>query len=151
MMFFRIPHNRVILARHKFRELEKRDFKEATLTYFPDIVGALIEFKRRYEERVASEFCHTAISRQIWQQLDYALKTRTMIVLDGREGRGKTEAVRAWCHCHLGEARFVSLDGTSTKTAQVRELATGLGVGHGYGSKVSEMQASLDSHAAVAP
>src|ERR1035437_8594770 len=66
------------LAKDEFPELESRDFEDATLVYFRDIIGALAEYKRRYEERVRAEFCHTAISREIWQQLDYALKAKTM-------------------------------------------------------------------------
>src|ERR1017187_3205466 len=133
----------VDLAKDEFPELDELDFHDASLDYFRDICGALVEYKRRYEEKLKAGFCLTAIGRQIWKQLDDALKTRTMIVIDGREGRGKTEAVRAWCDCHLGQARFVSLDGTSTKTTQFRELARALGVGHGYSSKVSEMQAKV--------
>jgi hypothetical protein len=131
------------LAKDEFPELDDRDFHDANLSYFRDIIDALVEYKRCYEERVRAEFCLTAIGRQIWKQLDDALKTRTMIVLDGLEGRGKTEAVRAWCNCHLGVARFISLDGTSTKTTQFREFARALGVGHGYTRKVSEMQAGV--------
>ena len=133
----------VDLARDEFPDLEDREFDDANLIYFRDICGALVEYKRRYEERARAEFFLTAIGRQIWKQLDDALKTRTMIVLDGREGRGKTEAVRAWCNCHLGVARFISLDGISTKTTQFREFARALGVGHGYTRKVSEMQAGV--------
>jgi hypothetical protein len=118
-------------------------WSSAQVVYFQDIIGALFEYKRRYEERAKADFCQTAISRQIWGQLDDALKTKTMIVIDGLEGRGKTEAVRAWCNCHLGAARFVSLDGTSTKTAQFRELARALGVGHGNSRKALEMQTGV--------
>jgi hypothetical protein len=133
----------VDLARDEFPELEDREFDDANLVYFRDICGALVEYKRRYEEQVKADFCLTAIGRQIWNQLDDALKLRTMIVLDGREGRGKTEAVRAWCNCHLGVARFVSLVGTNTKTSHFTEFAKALGVGHGNTHKVSQMQASV--------
>jgi hypothetical protein len=130
-------------VKEEFPDLPNDELRVAKLVYFRDVVGALVEYKQRYEERAKSEFCLTAIGRQIWKQLDDALKTRTMIVLDGLEGRGKTEAVRAWCNCHLGVARFISLDGTSTKTTQFREFARALGVGHGYTRKVSEMQAGV--------
>jgi hypothetical protein len=133
----------VDLAKDEFPELDERDFHDANLDYFRDICGALVEYKRRYEEKVKADCCVTAIGRQIWNQLDDALKTSTMSVIDGLEGRGKTEAVRPWCNCHLGEARFISLDGTSTKTTQFREFARALGVGHGYTRKVSEMQAGV--------
>jgi DNA transposition AAA+ family ATPase len=131
------------LARDEFPELEEHEFHDAGLEYFKDVIGALVEYKRRYEERAKADFCHTAISRKIWKQLDDALKTKTMIVIDGLEGRGKTEAVRAWCNCHLGVARFISLDGTNTKTAHFREFSRALGVGHGSAHKVSQMQANV--------
>jgi hypothetical protein len=132
------------LARDEFPELETHDFYDANLSYFRDIIGALVEYKRRYEERVRAEFCLTAIGRQVWKQLDDALKTKSMVVIDGLEGRGKTEAVRAWCNCHLGVARFISLVGTNTKTAHFREFARAFGVGHGNSHKVSRMQASVE-------
>jgi DNA transposition AAA+ family ATPase len=119
-------------------------YRMAYVDYFQDIIGALFEYKCRYEEQVRAEFCHTAISRRMWKQLDDALKSRTMIVLDGLEGRGKTEAIRAWCNCHLGVARFLSLKGTNTKTAHFREFARALGVGHASSYKVYQMQANIE-------
>ncbi len=112
---------------------------ESTM-YLKDIVGALFEYQRRHNAQANEQFCQTAISRRIWEQLDYALRSKSMIVIDGREGRGKTEAVRAWCNCHLGVARFVSLVGTNTKTSHFTEMAKALGVGNGISFKVSQMQ-----------
>ena len=132
------------LAKQEFPELDDREFIAANLSYFRDILGALVEYKRRYEEQVKAEFCLTAIGRQVWKQLDAALKSRTMVVIDGLEGRGKTEAVRAWCKCHLGAARFISLKGTNTKTAHFNEFSRALGVGHGNSYKVSQMQANVE-------
>jgi hypothetical protein len=134
----------VELSRDEFPELEEHDFSDARLRYFKDIISALVEYKCRYEERVRAEFCLTAIGRKVWRQLDDALKTRSMVVIDGLEGRGKTEAVRAWCNCHLGVARFVSLVGTNTKTTHFREFARAFGVGHSISHKVSQMQACVE-------
>ena len=133
----------VDLARDEFPELDEHEFHDAKLSYFKDVIGALVEYKRHYEEQAKAEFCLTAIGQQVWKQLDAALKSRTMVLLDGLEGRGKTEAVRAWCKCHLGVARFVSLDGTNTKTVHFRAFAQALGVGHGNSHKVSQMQANV--------
>src|ERR1039458_1071725 len=69
----------VDLARDEFPGLDPHEFHTANLEYFKEVIGALVEYKRHYEERVRAEFCHTAISREIWQQLDYALKAKTMI------------------------------------------------------------------------
>ena len=131
------------LAEDEIAELRSIDCERAEVVYFRDVIGALVEYKRRYEEQVKADFCLTAIGQQVWKQLDDALRSNTMIVIDGLEGRGKTEAVRAWCNCHLGVARFASLDGTSSKTAQVRELARALGIGHGNTRTALEMQTSV--------
>ncbi len=117
----------------------------AEVSYFQDIIGALFEYKRRYEEQVKRGFRLTAIGRKIWMELDYALKSKTMVVLEGLEGRGKTEAVQAWCKCHFGEARFISLVGTNTKTSHFTEIAKALGVGHSNAHKVSQMQAGVQT------
>jgi hypothetical protein len=136
----RTDRREAALARDAISGSNAEDFSEAGLSYFQGILDALLQYKRHYEDKVKADYCQTAISRQIWSNLDQALQTGSMILVDGLEGRGKTQAVKAWCRCHLGVSRFVSLDGTSTKTTQFREMAKALGVGHGYAQKVSQMQ-----------
>jgi hypothetical protein len=96
-------------------ELSKHDFQPASLIYFRDIIGALFEYKAWREAKIRENFQLTAIGKKTWETLDYALASRGMVVLDGLEGRGKTEAVKAWCELHLGLARFVSLKETLNK------------------------------------
>ncbi|MDE3068607.1 MAG: AAA family ATPase [Verrucomicrobiota bacterium] len=86
----------------------------------------------------------TAIGRKIWETLDYALATRSMVLVDGLEGRGKTEAVKAWCELHLGTARFVSLKGITSKTTAFREIAKALGIASSYTRKATEMQLRIE-------
>lgn len=116
---------------------------QVRVNYFRDIIGTLFDYKRLCEERAQAEFCQTAIARKIWAQLDDALRTGTMVVIDGLEGRGKTAAARAWCNCHLGVARFITLDGTTTKTGHFREFARALGLSHGVAWKAAQMEARV--------
>ncbi|HTX21460.1 MAG TPA: ATP-binding protein, partial [Candidatus Aquilonibacter sp.] len=125
-------------------DLSKCDFKTANLIYFREIVGALFEFKARREANTRKNFQLTAIGKKIWETLDYALASRGMVVLDGLEGRGKTEAVKAWCELHLGRARFVSLKGITTKTTAFREIARALGIASSYTRTAPEMQARIE-------
>ena len=67
-----------------------------------------------------------------------------MVVLDGLEGRGKTEAVKAWCALHLGTARFVSLKGVTNKTTAFRDIAKALGIASSYTRTAPEMQARIE-------
>lgn len=125
-------------------ELSKHDFMSANLIYFRDIIGALFEFKARHEAKIRENFLITAIGKKIYETLDYALASRGMVVLDGLEGRGKTEAVKAWCELHLGTARFVSLKGITNKTTAFREIAKALGIASSYTRTAPEMQARIE-------
>ena len=61
----------------------------------------------------------------------------------GLKGAGKPRRCAPGAIATLGVARFASLDGTSSKTAQVRELARALGIGHGNTRTALEMQTSV--------
>jgi hypothetical protein len=130
--------------RANYSELSQSDIKPVALPYFKDILGALIEYSRRHQKNVKERFVLTAIGRQIWQTLDFALSTGTMVLLDGLEGRGKTEAIKAWCQLHLGEARFVSLRGITNKTTAFREISKALGIARGDGYKAGELQGRIE-------
>jgi hypothetical protein len=132
------------LVKDRYRDLSQSDFKVAKLPYFKDIIGALIDYKRRQDKGVKEGFVLTAIGRKIWETLDFALATGNMVLLDGLEGRGKTEAVKAWCELHLGEARFVSLKGITSKTTAFREIAKALGIASSYSRTAPEMQARIE-------
>jgi len=132
------------LATEADPELRASDFKRAELVYFHDIIGALVEYRARHEKQKRDDFHLTAIGKQIWETLDYALASRSMVLLDGLEGRGKTEAVKAWCELHQGQARFVSLKGVTNKTTVFREIAFALGITYAYGRTGPEMQARVE-------
>ncbi len=125
-------------------ELSKDDFKAANLIYFRDIIGAVFEYQARHEAKIRQSFQLTSIGKTIWETLDYALASRGMVVLDGLEGRGKTEAVKAWCALHGGTARFVSLKGITNKTTAFREIARALGIASSYARTSLEMQARIE-------
>jgi hypothetical protein len=131
-------------AIEKNPELERSEFRTAKLVYFQDIIVALLEYKRRHEANIRDGFQLTAIGKKIWETLDYALASRGMVVLDGLEGRGKTEAVKAWCDLHLGSARFVSLKGIAIKTVAFREISKALGIASSFTRKATEMQVRIE-------
>jgi len=125
-------------------ELMERDFRAARLDYFRDIIGALFKYKAAHEAKARENFQLTAIGKKIWETLDFALASRGMVLLDGLEGRGKTEAVKAWCAGHLGTTRFVSLKGITSKTTAFREIARSLGIASSYTRTAPEMQTRIE-------
>lgn len=133
-----------ILAIEANPEISPNEFRRAELIYFRDVIGALFEVKAAQESAARENFQLTAIGKRIWETLDFAIASRGMVVLDGLEGRGKTEAVKAWCEFHLGSARFVSLKGITSKTTAFREIAKALGVASSYTRTATEMQARIE-------
>jgi hypothetical protein len=125
-------------------ELLKHDFEVAQVVYFRDIIGALFEYQARRAAKIRENFQLTTIGKKIWETLDRALAIRGMVLLDGLEGRGKTEAVKAWSELHLGTARFVSLSGISSKTIAFREIAKALGIASSYTRSATQMQERIE-------
>jgi AAA domain len=132
------------MAIDEFPELSRHDFSKASVCYFRDIVGALFEYKARREASTRENFCLTAIGKKIWETLDFALASRGMVVLDGLEGRGKTEAVKAWVECHLGRSRFASLPGTAVKTMALKAMGKPLGIPAGYSRTGAQLQSRIE-------
>jgi hypothetical protein len=119
-------------------------FEPASLPWFPDVVEALLEYQRRHEEAERAGFVLTAIGRKVWETLDFALKSRRMVLIEGWEGRGKSEAARAWARAHRGEARFVDLNGITSKTSVFRAIAKALGIASSYSRTATEMQSRIE-------
>lgn len=118
--------------------------KSAELFWFNDIIGALLQFQRQQEEAARADFVLTAIGKKVWETLDFALKAQCMVVVEGWEGRGKSEAAKAWHRCNQGGARFVNLSGVTSKTAFFRAVAKALGIASSYSRTATEMQARIE-------
>jgi hypothetical protein len=123
---------------------QQLELKPVSLYWFEDIVGALLDYQRRHEEAVRADFVLTAIGRKVWETLDFALKSRRMVLVEGWEGRGKSEAAKAWCRMHRGESRFVDLRGVTSKTTVFRAIAKALGIASSYSRTATEMQARVE-------
>ena len=114
------------------------------LPWFNDVVGALYEFRRLYDDKVLQAMAETEASRQVFNTLEVALQTGKMVLIEGNSGIGKTTATEAWCNFHLGEARFVSISGVTHKTGVFRAIAKSLGLASSYARTATEMQARIE-------
>jgi hypothetical protein len=130
--------------RDRFEEISEHEFRGADVPYFQDVVGALLDYQSRQVAMVRENFVLTAIGKKVWETLDFALKTGRMVLVEGWEGRGKSEAAKAWVKIHQGEARFISLKGVTNKTTFFREIAKSLGIASSYARTATEMQARVE-------
>jgi hypothetical protein len=123
--------------------IEARTAK-AEITYFEDIIGALFDYKRSYEEKARQEFVMTDVARQVFETLDVALATSKMVVLQGDSRIGKSTAAKAWCEQHLGEARFVDLAGILNRTGVFRAIAKAYGLTANGAYTATKLQAKIE-------
>ena len=116
----------------------------ASVNYFHDLLGALHEYKRRFEERRRAEFIETSIGKIVFEALDYALETRRSALIEGNSGIGKTTGLDAWAETHLGQARLVKLKGITHRTGFFREVARACGLARGTGLTPAKMQMRVE-------
>src|SRR5262249_46948392 len=71
--------------------------------YFHDLLGALQQLRSDFSKRVVTALADTEATRQINGALDFCLRRRRMVLIEGKAGIGKTEprklgaiASRAW-------------------------------------------------------
>ena len=126
-------------------EVKREDCGPAGLPGFRDIVGALFDYQRHYEEQARQAFAMTSIGGKVFEALDYTLKTGRMVLIEGNSGVGKSEAQKAWCALHRGQARYVKLKGINTKRAFFTALAKPLGVGHTTHMSPERIQGRVES------
>jgi hypothetical protein len=67
-----------------------------------------------------------------------------IVLIEGREGTGKSESARAWCEANLGRARFISLKGITSKTTFFRAVCQSLGLAASFTRSSTDMQARAE-------
>lgn len=105
-------------------------FVDAALPGFDGVIEALYRFKERYTEQVLAGFYVTENGRTIFDAIAWATDAKRMVLIDGREGRGKSAAVQAWCAANPGRARYANVSGSTGKTQFFRAIARAIGVPH---------------------
>jgi hypothetical protein len=98
--------------------------------WFQDLPGALAEYASREGTAAGDSFYQTNVGKVVWGTLEWCLVERRPVYLCGREGRGKSEAARAFVRAHRGEARIFTVPGNGTKPEIFREMAGALGLPH---------------------
>jgi hypothetical protein len=115
-----------------------------SVPWFKDLVGSLYEYQEMHRKKVENALAHTTCARHVFQTLDAGLRVGKMVMIEGREGIGKSEAGETWCRMHPGEARYVPLTGITNKTNFFRSIARALGLASGRGQKTTEMQCRIE-------
>lgn len=111
--------------------------------YFPGLWNALRAWRQREIDAARTGIVETAVTRQIGDELDFARETRSFVLIEGREGIGKSQAAQAWCAQHPGEAVYVRLESGSDETTLYRAIARRIGTACSYARTAVDMRARI--------
>lgn len=108
------------------------------------IAEAIQALRTRVAGRVSS-LIETPVTRRIFEALDYARNTGSMVLVRGESGRGKTYCVREWSRRNNhGRTIYVRCPSGCTRAALVREVALASGFGIA-GKKTTLLEAQIRS------
>lgn len=136
------PHNFANHIRRALVDPASRSLRE-NLWNFPTLWEALLQYRQREIAAVETAIVETAVTRQVFEELDYAMEGRKFILIEGREGVGKTEAARNWCARHPGRVVYVQLESGADEQTLYRSISRCVGTSCSYGRKAKEMRARI--------
>ena len=110
----------------------------------PPVLPLLYRWLRHHQRGAANHLAKTAVCDVVWEQLKVCRQTNRMIVLEGREGIGKTEAVKAWWMANLDRVRYVSVSGLANRTVVLKAVAEAIGLCGGNIRHATEKQHRIE-------
>jgi len=111
--------------------------------FAPSLWDSLRSWRETEQKTARARIVETAISRQVFEELDFAYETRSFVLIEGREGIGKSDAARCWCDQRPGQAVYVRLESGSDETTLYRSIAREIGTACSYQRKAVEMRARI--------
>ena len=101
--------------------------------------------ERQAEIDAAKEsIVETDVSARVFEALDFAKETRSFVLIEGREGLGKSASARNWCQRHPGESVYVSLQSGTDEMTLFRCIAQQLGTACSIARKAGEIKANVE-------
>lgn len=116
----------------------------AGLWNFPTLWDALCAWRQREIETGRSGIVETDVSKRVFEALDFARESRSFVLIEGREGLGKSASARNWCRRHPGEAVYVSLQSGNDETTLYRCIARALGTACSIARKGVDIKANVE-------
>ncbi len=112
--------------------------------YVTNLWASLACLKTEAESACRAAGVVPSIGAKVNSTLDYALRTKRMVVIEGSAGSGKTTACAAWAARHQAQARMISLSGITHRTGFFQKIAAVIGLATCQ-RKSSELQAKVEA------
>lgn len=103
--------------------------------YFPNLIPTIRSHFQQGAKLVRQRIADTAITRQVFDALDYTTAGDGITLIQGLARTGKTFAIKAWCEQRPGLARYVQVPPTNDDISFFRRIAEALGISSGLSMK----------------
>ena len=112
--------------------------------YFPNLIPTLRAHFQQGAELVRQRIADTAITRQVFEALDYTTAGDGITLIQGLARTGKTFAIKTWCDQRPGQARYVQVPPTNDDISFFRRIAEALGISSGLSMKGIQLRERVE-------
>jgi hypothetical protein len=129
------------------RRNSHRNWDKALLTNlwnFHRLVEALHLYRCSKIEIAKAELAETEVSQRILDAMDYALETKSLVVIEGLERMGKSVTARNFCEQNPGKAIYMSLESGFDEKTFFRSIAKAIGVSSSSALKAIDMRVRIE-------
>jgi AAA domain len=112
--------------------------------FMDDPVAAVFEMMDRRAKEVSKHLAMTAVSKKVFDALDYALQEKVMVRIEGDSRFGKTESIEAWASMRPGLARVVNVPSSNSVADLLRKVAEAMGIAAKYGTRAQVLRERVE-------
>jgi len=113
--------------------------------FFPNLIQTLHRARKAHATQLQACFVETDVSEAVESELDYALETGCMVIIEGRARLGKSSGARHWCDARPGRIRYVQVPPGNDEKGFYRVVAQALGVSSGLSMKGSQIRERIEN------
>jgi AAA domain-containing protein len=113
--------------------------------YFTGLAESLRQYMSEWEARERKGKVVTSIGRAVEDELDYALHSSVMVLIEGESRTGKSWAAKAWCDARPGRARYVQVPSSTDSICFFRAIATAIGSASGLSMKDRQLRERIEA------
>jgi len=111
---------------------------------FQDIFGTLFKVMDSWAQERSKGLAQTAVTRQVFDALDYAHSEKVLVKVEGDSRFGKTESIATYCAMYPGRVRLVTVPCSNCDADLFRAVADALGIVHGLKTSSRENREKVE-------
>jgi hypothetical protein len=121
-----------------------QSYPKSPYWFMDDPVAAVFDMMDRRAKEASNRLAMTAVAKQVFDALDYALQERAMVRIEGDSRFGKSESVKAWAAMRPGLARVVTVPSSDSVAGLLRRVAEALGIPFSYGTRAQVLRERIE-------